>query len=42
MMNVYGVIIIILLNFISSVRKFDIDLQKKFINKYSIKIINIF
>ncbi len=37
-----GGIIIIPLNFISSVRKSDIDLRKKFINKYSIKIINIF
>ena len=37
-----GGIIIIPLNFISSVRKSDINLRKKFINKYSIKIINIF
>lgn len=37
-----GGIIIIPLNFISSVRKSDIELRKNFINKYSIKIINIF
>ncbi len=37
-----GGIIIIPLNFISSVRKSDIELRKNFIDKYSIKIINIF
>ncbi len=37
-----GGIIIIPLNFISSVRKSDIKLRKNFIDKYSIKIINIF
>jgi hypothetical protein len=37
-----GGIIIIPLNFISSIRKSDIELRKNFLNKYSIKIINIF
>ena len=37
-----GGIIIIPLNFISSIRKSDIDLRKKFLEKYSINIINIF
>ena len=37
-----GGIIIIPLNFISSIRKSDINLRKKFIDKYSINIINIF
>ena len=37
-----GGIIIIPLNFISSTRKADIELRKKFLEKYSIKIINIF
>ena len=37
-----GGIIIIPLNFISSIRKADIELRKKFLDKYSIKIINIF
>ncbi len=37
-----GGIIIIPLNFISSIRKADIDLRKRFINKYSIVLINIF
>ena len=37
-----GGIIIIPLNFISSVRKADIELRKNFLDKYSIKIINIF
>jgi hypothetical protein len=37
-----GGIIIIPLNFISSIRKCDIDIRKEFINKYDIKLINIF
>lgn len=37
-----GGIIIIPLNFLSSIRKGDIELRKKFLEKYSIKIINIF
>lgn len=37
-----GGIIIIPLNFISSIRKGDIELRKKFLEKYSIKKINIF
>jgi hypothetical protein len=37
-----GGIIIIPLNFISSIRKTDIDLRKRFLQKYSINIINIF
>jgi len=37
-----GGIIIIPLNFISSIRKSDIDLRKKFLEKYSVNIINIF
>ena len=37
-----GGIIIIPLNFLSSIRKADIELRKKFLEKYSVKIINIF
>jgi hypothetical protein len=37
-----GGIIIIPLNFISSVRKADIKLREKFLEKYSLEIINIF
>ena len=37
-----GGIIIVPLNFISSIRKADIELRKKFLEKYSLKIINIF
>ena len=37
-----GGIIIIPLNFISSIRKADVGLRKKFLEKYSINIINIF
>lgn len=37
-----GGIIIIPLNFISSIRKSDIELRKKFLEKYSIKRMNIF
>lgn len=37
-----GGIIIIPLNFLSSIRKADIELREKFLQKYSIKIINIF
>jgi hypothetical protein len=37
-----GGIIIIPLNFISSIRKADIDLRKQFLEKYTINIINIF
>lgn len=37
-----GGIIIIPLNFISSIRKADVELRKKFLEKYSMKIINIF
>lgn len=38
----HGGIIIIPLNFISSIRKADIELRKRFLEKYSINIINIF
>lgn len=37
-----GGIIIIPLNFISSIRKADIDLRKSFLEKFNIKLINIF
>lgn len=37
-----GGIIILPLNFLSSIRKADIELRKKFLEKYSVKIINIF
>ena len=37
-----GGIIIIPLNFLSSIRKADVELRKKFVEKYSLKIINIF
>ena len=37
-----GGIIIIPLNFISSIRKADIDLRKRFLEKYTIILINIF
>ena len=37
-----GGIIIIPLNFLSSIRKADIELRKSFLEKYSVKIINIF
>jgi len=37
-----GGIIIIPLNFLSSIRKSDIELRKKFLDKYLVKIINIF
>jgi hypothetical protein len=37
-----GGIIIIPLNFISSIRKSDIDIRKRFLEKYSINTINIF
>jgi hypothetical protein len=37
-----GGIIIIPVNFLSSVRKADIELRKKFLEKYSIEIVNIF
>lgn len=37
-----GGIIIVPLNFLSSIRKSDIDLRRKFLEKYTIKIINIF
>jgi len=37
-----GGIIIIPLNFLSSIRKNDIELRKNFLEKYTIKIINIF
>ena len=37
-----GGIIIIPLNFISSIRKADIELRKRFLEKYTINIINIF
>ena len=40
--NCQGGIVIIPLNFLSSIRKADIELRKKFLEKYSIKIINIF
>lgn len=40
--NCQGGIIIIPLNFICSIRKNDINLRKRFIEKYSIKVINIF
>ena len=38
----FGGIIIIPLNFISSIRKSDIELRKKFINKFNIITLNIF
>jgi len=38
----HGGIIIIPLNFLSSIRKADIELRKIFLEKYTIKIINIF
>ena len=38
----YGGIIIIPLNFISSIRKNDIELRRNFFNKFHIEIINIF
>lgn len=37
-----GGIIIIPLNFLSSIRKNDIELRKNFLEKYTVKIINIF
>jgi hypothetical protein len=37
-----GGIIIIPLNFLSSIRKSDIEIRKKFLEKYTIKIVNIF
>ena len=37
-----GGIIIIPLNFISSIRKADLDLRRQFLEKYTIQIINIF
>lgn len=37
-----GGIIIIPLNFISSIRKADIELRKQFLQRYSIKVLNIF
>lgn len=37
-----GGIIIIPLNFLSSIRKADIELRKKFLQKYCIEIVNIF
>lgn len=37
-----GGIIIVPLNFLSSIRKADVDLRKKFLDKYSLKKINIF
>ena len=37
-----GGIFIIPLNFLSSIRKSDIELRKRFLEKYTIKIINIF
>lgn len=37
-----GGIIIIPVNFLSSIRKSDIELRKKFLEKYSIKTLNIF
>ena len=37
-----GGIIIIPLNFLSSIRKTDIELRKKFLQKYCIEIVNIF
>jgi hypothetical protein len=40
--NCIGGIIIIPVNFISSIRKADIDLRKQFLSKYHINIINIF
>jgi hypothetical protein len=40
--NCIGGIIIIPLNFISSIRKNDIELRKQFLEKYNIQIINIF
>ena len=38
----YGGILIVPLNFICSIRKSDIELRKKFIQKYDILILNIF
>lgn len=38
----FGGIIIVPLNFISSIRKSDIELRKKFINKFNIITLNIF
>jgi hypothetical protein len=40
--NCKGGIIIIPLNFISSIRKHDVQLREKFINKFDIHIVNIF
>lgn len=40
--NCIGGIIIVPLNFISSIRKADIELRKKFLVKYSIILLNIF
>jgi len=40
--NCEGGIIIIPLNFISSIRKNDIELRKKFLNKFNIILLNIF
>ena len=37
-----GGIIIVPLNFLSSIRKSDVELRKKFLEKYAIKIVNIF
>lgn len=37
-----GGIIIIPLNFLSSIRKSDVELRKKFLEKYAINIVNIF
>ena len=37
-----GGIIILPLNFLSSIRKSDIELRKNFLQKYTIKIVNIF
>jgi len=40
--NCLGGILIVPLNFISSIRKCDIDIRKEFLNKYDIIIVNIF
>ncbi len=40
--NTLGGMIIIPLNFISSIRKSDIELRKKFLQKYQIDVLNIF
>lgn len=40
--NCSGGIIIIPLNFLSSIRKADIQLREKFIKKFNVNIINIF